>query len=97
MMLTMVNCMVLERLLQIKIFVPAGMDQSDWNNLAFVWGNQYNAAGPLKSTDLWDSPNTGATNASNYTARPGGMLYAFTTGSFTGMGKFGYWWQMERG
>lgn len=31
------------------------------------------AGGPLKSTDLWNSPNSGATNASGFSAVPGGF------------------------
>jgi uncharacterized protein (TIGR02145 family) len=48
--------------------------------------------GKLKETGYthWISPNTGATNSSNFFALPGG--YRITVGSFYFVSYFGYWW-----
>jgi len=54
------------------------------------------AGGALKSTATyptsgdWNSPNTGATNSSGFTALPGGLRYG--NGDFYGMASIGYWW-----
>jgi uncharacterized protein (TIGR02145 family) len=47
---------------------------ADWNTLITYLGGDSIAGGKMKSTgtSLWDSPNTGATNSSNFTALPGG-------------------------
>ena len=48
--------------------------------------------GKLKEegTTHWDSPNTGATNSSGFTALPGG--YRSLNGSFNYIGIYGVWW-----
>jgi len=48
--------------------------------------------GKLKEegTTHWDSPNTGATNSSGFTALPGG--YRSYDGRFYSIGIYGYWW-----
>ena len=48
--------------------------------------------GKLKEegTTHWDSPNTGATNSSGFTALPGG--YRGYDGKFYYLGIYGYWW-----
>jgi uncharacterized protein (TIGR02145 family) len=48
--------------------------------------------GKLKETGTthWNSPNTGATNSSGFTALPGG--YRATNGSFSHASYGGYWW-----
>jgi uncharacterized protein (TIGR02145 family) len=54
------------------------------------------AGGALKSTATqpttmgWNSPNTGATNTSGFTAQPGGLRYIF--GDFSLMTNYGWWW-----
>ena len=55
------------------------------------------SAGKLKSTRTepdthprWNSPNTGATNDSRFSAFPGG--YRNNMGDFHLKGRFGYWW-----
>ena len=64
--------------------------EDDWDELIYIFGNQYTAAGPLKSIELWTEPNTGGTNSSNFSALPGGKI---NSGSSSQIGSFGYWWQ----
>lgn len=49
------------------------------------------AGGELKDTTLWKSPNTGGTNATGFTALPGGFR-TYDDGSFYNIGYNGYWW-----
>ena len=44
----------------------------------------------LKSVTGWNTPSTPANNSTGFTALPGG--YRFTTGSYNGIGMYGYWW-----
>ena len=50
------------------------------------------AGGKLKETGTthWNSPNTGATNETGFTALPGG--YRIDSGSFVSIGNYGLWW-----
>ena len=59
---------------------------------AIYWRGTHNEGGKLKETGTthWDSPNTGATNSSGFTALPGG--YCEIDGSFYYLGYHGYWW-----
>lgn len=63
--------------------------KEEWETL-----NKYldhNVAGKLKETgfDHWKSPNTNATNESNFTALPAGGNF---DGSFIALGRTGFWW-----
>ncbi len=64
----------------------------DWNILTEYLGGDSIAGGKLKETGLthWNSPNTGATNESEFTARPGGFRGG--NGSFVGLGVYGNFW-----
>ena len=55
------------------------------------------AGGLLKETGTthWASPNTGATNASGFSALPGG--YRNLYGTFMYLGNYGYWWSPKTG
>jgi uncharacterized protein (TIGR02145 family) len=68
-----------------------GMPQ---NELATTgWRGQHaNVGGKLKAegTEYWRGPNAGATNESGFRALAGG--YRFTSGSFSYLTFFGYWW-----
>jgi len=69
---------------------------AEWTTLENQLGGSSVAGGALKSTAMqptpggWNSPNTGATNSSGFTALPGGLRYFF--GGFTNMPSDGYWW-----
>jgi uncharacterized protein (TIGR02145 family) len=65
---------------------------SEWEVLGNYLGGDSVAGGPLKeaSTTHWNSPNTGATNSSGFSALPGGSRAS--NGTFYGIGNNGYWW-----
>jgi uncharacterized protein (TIGR02145 family) len=50
------------------------------------------AGGKMKETGTnhWNSPNTGATNLSGFTARPGGIIDH--SKRFQHLGEWGFWW-----
>lgn len=64
----------------------------EWTTLINYLGGENYAGGKLKETGLnhWDSPNTGATNSTGFTALPGGART--TTSSYNSIGETGYWW-----
>ncbi len=68
-----------------------GMNRNEANTTGWR-GQNANVGGKLKAegTEFWRSPNTGATNESGFTALAGG--YRFTSGSFSYLTFFGYWW-----
>lgn len=57
--------------------------------IAYVGGDTI-AAGKLKHTGHWLSPNAGAVNNHGFSALPGG--YRLHDGSFHTLGSNGYWW-----
>jgi uncharacterized protein (TIGR02145 family) len=65
---------------------------ADWRNLTKFLGGDSLAQGKLKEagTKHWNSPNTGATNESGFTALPGGNRWDY--GRFLGIGEFTHWW-----
>jgi len=65
---------------------------AEWTTLATNLGGESVAGGKLKETGTvnWNSPNTGATNETNFTGRPGG--YRFETGPFYHFGDLGDFW-----
>jgi len=67
-----------------------GMSQAEADITAAWRGTD--EGGKLKQTDTthWDSPNTGATNESAFTALPGG--YRGYDGTFYYIGSDGHWW-----
>jgi uncharacterized protein (TIGR02145 family) len=72
------------------------------NNFENSGGIDLGSGGSLKEVGFshWDSPNSGATNESGFTALPGGirMIETFNFGvrqtenKFTDLNRFGYWW-----
>jgi uncharacterized protein (TIGR02145 family) len=72
---------------------PAGWHvpgDSEWEILVNYLGGSDTAGGKLKDTILWNSPNTGATNETGFTALPGGGCYGIS--SFNYIGTSGFWW-----
>jgi uncharacterized protein (TIGR02145 family) len=76
-----------EELKQLEMYL--GMSLADANSTNWRGTDE---GGKLKEfgTLNWDSPNTGATNISCFTALPGGLRYAF--GSFGKIGSDAYFW-----
>lgn len=65
---------------------------AEWTVLTDYLGGESVAGGKMKEagTVHWNSPNTGATNSSGFTALPGGLSY--TSGDFNYLGSIGHWW-----
>jgi len=65
---------------------------NEWIILTNYLGGESIAGGKLKETDTthWNSPNTGATNETGFTALPGG--YRSVDGNFYYIGFDGYFW-----
>ncbi|MEI6754940.1 MAG: fibrobacter succinogenes major paralogous domain-containing protein [Paludibacter sp.] len=66
---------------------------AEWATLINYLGGQSVAGGKLKEIGVvnWTSPNSGATNESEFSALPGGFRYNFD-GTFKDVGKISYWW-----
>jgi uncharacterized protein (TIGR02145 family) len=64
----------------------------EWTILTDSLGGESVTGGKVKETGVihWESPNTGATNESGFTALPGG--YRHYNGGFYSMGSDGMWW-----
>lgn len=62
----------------------------EWTVLINHLGGENVAGGKLKSVNLWDNPNLGATNESGFTAVPCGVYY-FTNKHY-GIGKYTTFW-----
>ncbi len=65
---------------------------AEWKELTDSLGGTSDAGGKLKETGTthWNSPNTGATNETGFTALPGGSRSIL--GAFGNFGNLGYWW-----
>lgn len=54
-------------------------------------GTAQNVGGKMKTTTLWNAPNTGATNESGFSGLPGGSRYSSNDYFYT-LGILGHWW-----
>jgi uncharacterized protein (TIGR02145 family) len=65
---------------------------TEWTTLITYLGGDSVVGGKLKETGTthWNTPNTGATNETGFTALPGG--YRIDGGLFINIGNFGDWW-----
>ena len=63
---------------------------AEWTTLGTNLGGSNVAGGKMKAITGWNSPNTGATNSSGFTAFPGG--YRGTSGAYGSLGYDGFWW-----
>jgi uncharacterized protein (TIGR02145 family) len=70
----------------------------EWGDMIRALGGSSIAGGKMKDTGLtyWDSPNTGATNSSGFTGRPGGYRSPID-GSFSFIRQRGGWFVTQRG
>ena len=68
--------------------------EADWNSASAALGGELTAGGALKETGLvhWKSPNTGATNSSGFSARPGGGYHQFF--GYSDLGNVAYFWRL---
>lgn len=66
---------------------------AEWTTLTTEFGGISVAGGKLKETGTthWNSPNTGATNESGFSALPGGYRVG-DVGTFDNAGNYGSWW-----
>ena len=71
---------------------------NEWQELIAFLGGESVAGGKMKTTTLWNAPNTGADNASGFTGLPGGnwTTYPPPSGSYGNMEALGYWWTSDQ-
>lgn len=78
-----------------KTVCPTGWHlptDAEWTTLTTYLGYESVAGDKLKETGTihWQSPNTGATNETGFSALPGGNRG--NDGTFGSVGNFGHWW-----
>jgi uncharacterized protein (TIGR02145 family) len=64
---------------------------TEWDQLVDYLGGFPIAGGKMKDTILWQSPNTGASNISGFSALPGGACIN-SSNQFYSLGTYGNWW-----
>lgn len=66
---------------------------AEWTTLSTTLGGESVAGGKMKTTGTsrWASPNTGATNECGFSGLPGSHR-ASSSGTFSNVGHYGYWW-----
>jgi uncharacterized protein (TIGR02145 family) len=72
---------------------PSGwhvLSDEEWQTLIDYLGGSGVAGGKMKTTTGWNSPNTGATNSSGFSALPGGLRNG--NGDFLDMSYFAHFW-----
>ena len=71
---------------------------AEWTTLTTFLGGSSVAGGKMKETGTthWNSPNTGATNSSGFTALPSGYRYS-SNGTFRNVAYSGVWWSGTEG
>ena len=66
---------------------------NEWTVLIDFLGGRLISGGKMKAINLWNSPNTGATNSSGFTGLPGGGRDFI----FLHLGNLGIWWSTTTG
>jgi uncharacterized protein (TIGR02145 family) len=77
----------------VKGICPEGWhipSSAEWKILINNLGGEVNAGGAIRDTAGWNPPNTGATNSSGFTAKPGGFENG--EGFFSDIWENAYWW-----
>jgi uncharacterized protein (TIGR02145 family) len=72
---------------------------AEWKQLTDYLGGNTIAGGKMKSSNLWSTPNNGATNESNFSALPGGTRGAindWTRKDCAYIGIYGFWWSNSK-
>ena len=67
--------------------------KDEWTNWVNFLGGDAIAGGKLKTTTLWLTPNTGATNESGFNGKPGG--YRTEAGIFGPLISNAFWWTLK--
>jgi uncharacterized protein (TIGR02145 family) len=69
---------------------------AEWTQLIYYLGGEIISGSKLKETGTthWNSPNTGATNETGFTALPGGFRHV--NGTIRSMGYDGFWWSTTK-
>jgi len=76
-----------------RVLAPEGWhvpSDKEWTKLTDYLGGESVAGGKMKATTLWNSPNTGATNESGFTAFPSGVRDDI--GYYNYIGEDGFIW-----
>jgi uncharacterized protein (TIGR02145 family) len=89
----------LSAVLDSRKICPSGWhipSDAEWTTLIAFLGGDNVAGGKLKETGTshWNSPNTGATNETGFTALPDGHRDYF--GIFLEIGGYGHWWSSTK-
>jgi uncharacterized protein (TIGR02145 family) len=83
-----------------RMLPPAGWHvptDAEWTTLITFLGGEAVAGGKMKAVSpLWRSPNTGATNSSEFAGFPGGDRSSDGI-TIHAEGNFGYWWSATEG
>jgi uncharacterized protein (TIGR02145 family) len=71
---------------------------AEWTILSDYLGGENVAGGKMKQTGTtyWDSPNTGATNISGFTALPGGCIHNYASPTFYFLGDNAVFWSSSQ-
>lgn len=72
--------------------------EAEWSELISYLGGNNAAGGKMKATTLWNSPNTGATNESGFSALPAGScgIGGFAKLEFCRIGELCFWWSATK-
>jgi len=65
---------------------------AEWTALGASLGGDAVAGGKMKSTTLWQSPNTGATNESGFSGLPSGYRSPIDPSDFNNINVYTLWW-----
>ncbi len=64
----------------------------EWESLFTYLGGSLIAGGKIKTVATWETPNSGATNESGFSALPAGTCFYYGHESFDNLGSMAGWW-----